>query len=313
MKTRIKRALLSAFLAAALPAEAQGLQPDAMQLAINHFNLAHSRELRSDGAEYRFMAEVLKAVGEAEPLLKPAPAARRGPYFADPYRSLWTQIVTVPGSDEHEAQREQAEALWASVRTLVADCPYRRSTSEEMREGGPVTTSVVTTYELKARGGVQCANLRVTDALVEVGLEFIRVEEEINQTFSTLKVYASHGTNRWRDMDYVRAEALQIDGAQALIGALETHQDERMPIGRSKSVTLMDRPGAADFSDTLTLRYFMGRGDCPAGCIEKRFWIATVIPSVSADGHVTFDVKVVEEGAAPRPARRSPPRRMLGH
>lgn len=71
----------------------------------------------------------------------------------------------------------------------------------------------------------------------------------------------------WRDMVDLKARALEIDGAEGLIGALDVITPTR--IGERQRVRVIDSKGAADFIGVIKLGYYRGRGDCPAGCIES--------------------------------------------
>jgi len=319
MKLYLKNLLMAALMAVSLPTLAQGVQRDALRLAIEHFNPDHTRDLRSDGPEYRFMTAVLEAVGKADARLAPVGGGPSGGHlFSDPFLSLSTSVfVATPARDagrggpkgaKPESHHERAAALVSSLESLVEGCPYRRTTVTELSNGGEQVTNVVTEYRLQADGKQQCVRRDVTDALVRLGLERIRVQEDRSRVGALLAVHAYGDAGVWRDMDYVKAQALKIDGARALVGALDSTMNEQMRVGVSRSVSLMGSRGGADVTDTIKLRYFRGRGDCPAGCIERNYWIATVTPKLQSDGQYTFDVSVVEDEGAGKSPRRPMPR-----
>lgn len=299
MRPILKTLLMTALAAIHLPASAQDVHRDAMALTIDHFNARHTRDVTDAGPEFRFMVALLKAVGESIPELEPAdataPPGRAG--YHEPYRFLSASDFMAATTDAvAEAQPRRGDVLRAAVDDVVAACPYRKSsTISEISNGEvQVTRSTTTVYELGTRSRQQCAAQGLTDALAAIGLNLIVVKEDAARYGTTLTVYAGGDAARWRDMRFVKSEALRIEGAETLLGELDTIKLGR--IGQNRRVQLIGSSGAAAFSDPVKLRYERGWGDCPAGCIHRHFWVVSVTPTTTGGGAYAFSVTLEQEG-----------------
>ncbi len=314
------RHLILATLAAVSTAHAMAADyaGEAMPLAIAHFNARHDKDIRSWGAEHSFMVDVLKAVGGAVPELATvgARAQLSTAGFDDPYRFLKADVFVAavrPGEKTHlfdrknnpEANRKRADALKAEVSRVVEGCPYQKTTvvEETQRAKYAKTTAETIIYTLEPTRGRQCAQTELTRALAELGLNQIVVKERVAAYGTNLSVYLGRNTNLWRDMAYVKAQALQIDAAKPLVEMLDI-VGEGVRIGRSSEISLAGKTGGASFSDPVRLRYTQGWGDCPAGCINRHTWDVTVTPTHKAEGKYEFKVEVTGERGNALPSRK---------
>ena len=281
---------------------------DALSLAIQHFNGKHDKDIRSGGPEHKFMQDLLSAVDKAVPAVAGITGDNKGSDYDDPYRFLKAKVYFSNDQKAHigrdpKKQRELAESLKTEVMKIVDNCIYRKGTSIEENQTNrhSKTVTETTVYSLSSSFDRQCSNTRVTKALVEVGLDELVVKERITNYGTDLSIYLGRNTNLWRDMAYVKKQALQIDAVKPLIEHLEVIRIQR--VGRNKGISLAERAGDATFSDPVRLRYWRGWGDCPAGCIHRHSWHITATPKPNADGSYAFDVEVTEESGNPLPSR----------
>ena len=85
----------------------------------------------------------------------------------------------------------------------------------------------------------------------------------------------------------------QLDGvADSLVRELASKVDvsENQMIGISNDINLEGSTGKADFNDEFILVYFVGSGDCPAGCINRTYHRVRVTPIKLPEGGYDFDV-----------------------
>jgi len=315
---RIRTLLLATLTAVSTPVLAVDVSHDAFELAIQHFNARHEKDLVGGGAEHRFMSRLLKAVSEAVPALawSGRAVARGDTGYHDPFRFLTTRIYLpeiseedrgkphFPGRPDPQVAHARADALMSTIGQIVEGCPYRKTSTVNEIHASRTTfnTSDITVYELGTRGKRQCAHKNVSDALAAAGLDLLAVQNDGTGYGTTLSVYLGGASSVWRDMAHAKGEALKIEGASALAEALTVIQT--VPVGGSNDIGLVGSSGAAGFAEPVHLRYTVGWGDCPAGCINRHVWDVTATPTPVGDGVFEFEVKVTGERGQPLPARR---------
>jgi len=309
MRTSGRIILATLALVTGTHATAADVVAEGMRLAIEHFNGRHEMELHSGGPEHRFMVKVLKAVGEAVPALarvgEGAGLASAG--LEDPYRFLKAEVFVPRRTADAAAVRVRAETITEEVGRIVEGCPYRKTTVIEENHGAQDThtTLETTVYSLGASDGPQCANADVTRALAGIGLAQMVVKSRDDAYGSNLTIYLGNDTPRWRDMRYARARAVRIEAARPLIERLDVIRPGPW-IGRSSDIALVGSSGSASLTDPVRLRYTLGWGDCPAGCIHNHHWEILVTPTPAGDGSIRFDVVVTGEQGAPLPGHQRP-------
>lgn len=252
-----------------------------LELAIQHFNANGERELKSWGPEHTYMMKVLEAVGNELPQLQGVTKA--GTYGAD---SKYTSLAF--STDTSELDIASLDEVKALSEALVEGCGYRRETQISEQDLGFTPPSrdisVETTYELSSRGAKKCTS---SDAAVLSGLDFglnrfvIRTAKSRfrNSYSASLEV----GVNTWQDMRYVKAQLMTVPGLnRELLAKLNPPEAPRM-IGVSADIQLVGSSGKGSYNDALTLVYYQGSGDCPAGCIQKVYSTVKVEPQFGTD------------------------------
>lgn len=250
-----------------------------LELAIQHFNAKGERELKSWGPEHTYMMKVLAAVEAELPQLKGATKA--GTYGADKkYQSLaFSADASEPAAVEIEEMKKLSEAL-------VEGCGYRKETLITEQDLGftPARQDVrtETTYELSSRGSKKCVS---ADAKIlnDFGLNRFVVQTVKTRFQNSFSASLEVGVNTWQDMRFVKSQLRLIPGLnQSLIEKLNPPEAPRM-IGVSSDIQLAGSTGQGSFNDTLTLVYYQGSGDCPAGCIQKVYTTVKVEPEFGTD------------------------------
>lgn len=261
----------------------------ALDLAIQNFNADGSQPIKSWGPEHRFMLDVLKAVEANVPGLEGS-VSQSAVSSSEKFTALETKL------NLKEASPEAVENLKAQVRELADGCGYSKTTTTEEQNLGfssASTNSVVTTtYNLgdNDRSKNKCSN-PVTDELTKLGMTQLVVVETQRTYRQELSVSLKYGTNIWQDMRYVKSQLLGVANINTkFIESLNTPEASPM-IGVSSDITLVNSSGKASLQDPVTLKYFKGSGDCPAGCIQRTYTTVEVTPQ--ADG--TFSVKVLSQ------------------
>ncbi len=250
-----------------------------LELAIQHFNGKGERELKSWGNEHTYMMKVLEAVEKELPQLKGV--SKAGTYRAD---SKYTSLVF--SADTLNADATAIDEVKALAEALVEGCGYRRETKLSEQDLGFTPASqditVETTYEFSSRGARKCAS---ADAKIlnDVGLNRFVVETVKSRFRNSYSASLEVGVNTWQDMRYVKSQLMTIPGlSRDLIAKLNPPEAPRM-IGGSSDIQLVGSTGQGSYNDALTLVYYQGSGDCPAGCIHKVYTTVKVEPEFGTD------------------------------
>lgn len=252
-----------------------------LELAIQHFNAKGERELKSWGPEHTYMMKVLEAVEKELPQLKGVTKA--GTYGADSkYMSLAFSADTL------EVDIASIEEVQALSEALVEGCGYRRESQISEQDLGFTppsrSISVETTYELSSRGTRKCTS---SDANVLSGLPFglnrFVIKTEKSRFRNSFTASLEVGVNTWQDMRYVKSQLMTVPGLnRELLTKLNPPEAPRM-IGVSSDIQLVGSSGQGSFNDALTLVYYQGSGDCPAGCIQRVYSTVKVEPQFGTD------------------------------
>jgi hypothetical protein len=255
------------------------------------------------------MQDLLKAVDKAVPPVADITGDTKGSGWDDPYRFLKVKVYVsndqkVYIGKDPKKQRDLAESIKTEVMKIVENCIYRKGTSiEELQQDNySKTVTETTVYSLTSSFDRQCSNTPVTKALADIGLDELVVKEHITKYGTDLSVYFGRNTNLWRDMAYVKKQALQIDAVKPLIEHLEVIRIHR--VGRNQGISLGEGSGDASFTYPVRLYYWKGWGDCPSGCIHRHAWHITATPKLTADGSYAFDVSLTKESGNPLPSRK---------
>jgi len=219
----------------------------------------------------------------------------------DPFRNL---EVSIYYGEDDTAERDRAASLKAQAEVLTAGCPYHKVTTVTETDFGmpSQSTNVITTYTLDRNSGRRaCENQALIDKIVEAGINQIVVETADRSYGDTFELTFGQGSNTWRDMAYIKKQLEKIEEIALLVAELQVLDTSGyLMIGRSRDITLVESTGNADFTDVVTLQYWLGWGDCPAGCIAGHTWTIKVTP-LAVEGGYQFQIEVLAEDGDPLP------------
>lgn len=269
---------------------------DAMYFAIEHFNADHSGTIESWGREHTFMHDLLSEVATQVPALKGVTRLGKEEAASQMFRVLEKRFDTSKPNGDVAAYRKLVDQI-------VEDCPYNRVTTiEESQPSGKTTKTVKTSFRL---GDPTCASKDIR-FLQQVKLDLLVVTERSGSFRDYVNFAIQPQSNVWQDMQAAKERVLNSQKGSALTRALvEPLAPPSFASLRSETdVQLQGSSGSAQLDDIINLKYRLGWGDCPAGCIHNHYWNVAVTPKLVSRNPTkySFTVKVISETGDPVPA-----------
>ena len=255
------------------------LEISALALAIEQFNGGHAKNLKLWGAEHRFMFQALEAVAKADSRLEDVNKS----VFPKEFKTLFFNRYLDSSSTVADVQL--VNKLHKAVKKVADGCRYERKETFSFNGEQEKLTKTETSYQISINS--ECTNEKIK-LLIELGLHRLKWSDDARVLRD---IQLSLGGWQQQDMQYVRARLLELGGEVAeLAEAFGAHDNSG--IGMSRDIHLMSAAGNAQIGDAFDLKYFVGSGDCPSGCIFKTYYKVHVQPLLQEDGHYEFKVEV---------------------
>ena len=243
---------------------------DAMSLAIEYFDPNHERSLTGDSKETQFMFAALRDVHAAVPETKALHRHIAGDFDTHSFNSL-----IIRSHDEYGktlVKKDEIERLVAALASQDPQC-------KEYTNGHKTFTSDCT-YPVDEASWLASYGIYIMRVINDWGNTTVYFRARLGDPYGLLKAIE-------KDPQY----------KQGLRGI---EMDVNVPSQRfgepSSNVMIESKAKVADFGSAFQLRFTLGWGDCPAGCISHHSWLVQFTPLT---GLGTFDVRLVDEEGAP--------------
>lgn len=254
----------------------------AFDLAIEHFNADGSKEIKAWGPEHALMYRALEAVAKKLPEVQAA--SKMSAHGAE--KRFSSLALTFRGSAMKTAEASASMAnIMANIMAIVAGCGYRRGTivsEEDLGYSDPSETkSVITTYYLSGTGKKKCTSA-AAKTLASLSLNEVVISQNETRGEGAVEVLLRNPGSDIQDMRYVKSVLLKSPDIDS---DLISHFDPPTTggvIGASSDIALVGSNGKASLTDKFQLKYYIGSGDCPAGCISRTYYTVEIEPTAPA-------------------------------
>lgn len=258
----------------------QSEEADAMSLAVEYFDPNHERGLTRESKETIFMFDALSQIHQQVPETRPIHRSIHGDWTTHSFNSL--VIHTRDELGEVKVERKELERILAAVAPVTPRC--KRQTMGNRLE------SLDCEYYMVG------ADVDVPSSawLTSHGIRLIRLIEDHDNVDL---YFCGDLCDPFPLLNKLRREP---DYKKVLQGS---EMEVDMPSSR------MGDPGSAirfeskrddpKLTSPFQLRFTIGWGDCPAGCISHHSWIVECVQARNTYGPERFDVKLIKEEGAP--------------
>jgi len=260
-----------------------------MELAVQHFNKDHSKELTTQSDEFKFMSALMSQLGEKFP-------AQKNANIREIITKSFTSVdfeVFVP---KKGAQPED-QVFFQEITDLTSGCGLEEITTVNKADfslvkAPRVTTTVEKKFRLSEKNPYNenakvCRNSLVKK-LLKLGATEIKTVNRTSDYGIQKRVEVVYGYGM-QDMGFKLGE-LKLDPDFTFLSERLTNNAKPI-MGGGNTLGLKDSSGKATFADPVTIVFVRGWGDCPAGCINHEFTTIQATPKSSTS--FDFDFKVI--------------------
>lgn len=270
---------------------------DAFALAIEHFNADHAKPMAHFGPEHSFLEAALRAIDNAVPEVSDISKMKND---STAFTDLTSSAFVLDGDSS------AVDTLVNTAKTLGDNCPYTNEITSRSRDMGwgprsEEETDVRGEYYLELIRGSRhrCSDPRAA-SLLSLGFSEIRYNSLTSESWSRSELTLR--TSSYSDLEHLRLQMEANESLKGLAALFDSLSADREIIGKSSDIRLIESSGHASLTDSVTLAYWKGWDDCPAGCISSRTTIVRATPIGSnEDGEPLFKVSVVSVEGEPLP------------
>lgn len=298
-------ALISVAICAPLsPPNASASLLDAFVLAVDHFDPDHEVGLELDSPEVEFLRQALEMAREAIPEVVGIHIRTDGA-GRDKLRPTMFGTLELVDRNRMNGDRTLTPEIKASIASKIGnECRTEIETSEKFRiKSNPrVQKTTLWTFDNYCSEGAEielCENQEVVRWLCTRGVATVLLIENSYKGRNRAKLFLNF--KQVVDLDFKSLQLMADPSYQELFGDHDLTPHLGGLVGDGNSLEVLSDPRYTGF-DGVVIKFTVGFGDCPAGCIYSHHWIFKYKTQGSQkDGVWPLIGGLVEEDGTPIP------------
>jgi len=252
-----------------------GSSLDAFVLAIQHFDPGHELGIEYDGDEVEFMRQVLKQAQESVPAIAGVHIRVDGSLQSKFGPSMFRSLRIKPQG--HWACRTEAEAagLREIGESIGLGCRNEEQVNKIYRSNRVTSTTKQIRWDIGRDCNEEaddrlCENSEIVNWLCSLGVGLVTLKEHEYKTISNTELYIRY--QGIVDLEYCAKQLASDPRFSAVFGDFELDPYGGQLIGDGPTMRVVPTDGLDGYQG-VRVEFSIGWGDCPAGCINRHFWL----------------------------------------